>query len=150
MRSSGILNLALGFIAAAIAVVTVHQAIVFGLTAAGYLKAESWSLKPMGPFGVPTIVNSMFWGGLWGILFAAIWHVLPSNIMWIKGLIFGLLITLLSNWIFLPLIRGKIFNVPNQVLFAGGDPQRMLITALIVGGFGAALGLIYGWIARTA
>jgi hypothetical protein len=149
MRRTGIANLALGFIAAAIAVITVHQAIVYILTAIGFLKGQPWSMKPMGPFGVPTIINQMFWGGLWGALFAVVWHLLPSRIMWVKGLLFGLLITLFSNWIFLPLIRGKIFNLPNQVLFSGGDPQRMLTVALIVGGFGAALGLIYGWIARA-
>jgi hypothetical protein len=149
MSNISIQNVVLGFIAAAIAVVTVHQAILFGLTAAGLAKAEPWSLKPMGPFGVPTLLNNMFWGGLWGAVFGAIWHWVPGNTMWIKGLVFGVLITIVSNWTLLPLIRGKLLGLPNQALFAGGDPQRMLVTLLVVGGFGAALGLIYGWIARS-
>ena len=37
----------------------------------------------------------------------------------------------------------------NQVLFSGYNPTRMLITVLIVGGFGLGLGIIYGLIGRS-
>jgi len=75
--------------------------------------------------------------------------------MWLKGLIFGLLVVLVSNWTLLPLIKGQVFGVtrPPQVLFSGYDPTRMLIVVLIVGGFGLGLGIIYGLIGprhRTA
>lgn len=142
-----------GFIAAVIAVVTFHQAIVFILANAGMLPATSqaWSLRPYGPLGVPTIVNTMFWGGLWGALFGAIWHKLPGGAMWLRGLIFGLIITVVSNWTLLPLIRAKIFGVTNAAqtaLFSGGDPMRMLAVVLIVGGFGLGTGLIFQAMAK--
>jgi len=53
----------------------------------------------------------------------------------------------------LPLIKGQMFGVPNQVLFGGYNPTRMLIVLCIVGGFGLGLGIIYGLIGprdRTA
>ena len=138
-------SIAVGFVAAAIAVITVHQSIVYGLGAAKILPAsvKAWSMAPVAPYAVPKIVNDMFWGGLWGALFAAIWPKLPGGAMWLRGLIFGLAIALISNWTLLPFIKGTIFKIPNQVYFAGFDPTRMIATLLIAGGFGLATGLIF-------
>ena len=44
---------------------------------------------------------------------------IPGGMAWLKGLIFGLGIVLVSNWIVLPLIKGLISGQPNQVLFGG-------------------------------
>lgn len=151
-NSSVVFRILLGFIAGAIAVATVHQAIVWGLVNAAWLPAtaQPWNMKPYGPLGVPTIANSMFWGGLWGALFGLIWDKLPGGAIWVRGLVFGLLITLISNFTLLPIIR-KALGVTNPAqiaLFAGGDPKRMLAVALILGGFGMALAAIYGLMAR--
>jgi len=99
------------------------------------------------------LANTVFWGGLWGIVFALIYNWLPGGWSWLKGLIFGLLIVLISNWTMLPLIRQYAFNYPPQPLFSGFNPQTMLAVVLIVGGFGLGLGIIYGLIGprdRTA
>ncbi len=141
-------NLLMGFIAAAIAVVVVHQGMVFLLTQFGMIKGTPWSLSPVKPWGIPQLANSMFWGGLWGVLFAVIYDKLPGGAAWLKGLLFGLIITVISNWTLLPLIREKVFGQANQVLFAGWDPTRMLATVLILGGFGIATGIIYAMLAR--
>jgi hypothetical protein len=139
-------SLLLGFVAAAIAVVTVHQAIVYVLGMYKFLPpaVQAWSMRPVPPYDVPQIVNSIFWGGLWGALFAAIWPQLPGGAMWLRGLIFGLLVALFSNWMLLPFIKGTLLKLPNQAFFAGFDPTRMLATVLILGGFGLTLGLVYG------
>jgi hypothetical protein len=148
MTSAGVSpkSLLLGFVAAAIAVLTVHQGIVYLFASYKMLPPTSvaWSMKPFGPWGVPQIANSVFWGGLWGVLFAAIWPKLPGGAMWLRGLIFGLLVAVVSNWMLVPFIKGVIFNVPKQVYFGGFAPDRMLITLCILGGFGAMLGLVYG------
>jgi hypothetical protein len=138
--------LLLGFVAAAIAVVTVHQAIVYLLALYKFLPASSqaWSMRPIAPFDVPQIVNSIFWGGLWGALFAVIWPKIPGGAMWLRGLIFGLAVAVVSNWILVPLIKGVLLKQPNQLFFGGFDPMRMLATILILGGFGLTLGLVYG------
>jgi hypothetical protein len=147
-RSSNVspVSLLLGFVAAAVAVVTVHQAIVYVLGMYKFLPATSqaWSMRPIPPYGVPQIVNSIFWGGLWGALFAAVWQKLPGGAMWLRGLIFGLLVALFSNWMLVPLIKGVLLKQPNQPFFGGFDPTRMVATVLILGGFGLTLGLVYG------
>jgi len=143
MTNTSIGNLAGGFIAAALSVLLVHQGMQWVLTQTGLVKLEPWSFRPIAPFNVPALVNSVFWGGLWGVLFAAIWDKIPGSAMWIRGLIYGVLILLISNWTLLPLIKGKIFGQANQALFAGFVPARMLAGLLILGAFGAATGAIY-------
>ena len=147
-------NLLLGFIAGAIAVAIFHQTVVYVLVATGMLPATSipWNMKAYGPLGVPTIVNSMFWGGLWGALFGVIWDKLPGGAMWLRGLIYGLIIVVVSNWTLLPLIRAHVFGVTNAAqiaLFSGGDPKRMLNTVLIQMGFGIGLAIIFNVIAKA-
>jgi hypothetical protein len=88
----------------------------------------------------------VFWGGLWGVLFALVYNWIPGGMSWLKGLIFGIFIVVVSNWTLLPLIKGQVFGQANQVLFGGWNPQRMLIVMAIVGAFGLALGIIYGLI----
>lgn len=150
MKPSLGLNIILGFVAGAIAVITVHQGIVWTLTEIGLIKSTAWSLSPVKPWGVPVLFNGMFWGGLWGALFAAVHDKLPGGAMWLKGLLYGIFITIISNWTLLPLIKGQIFGQPNQVLFSGGDPKRMLAVLLILTGFGAATAIIYSLIARRS
>ena len=141
---------ALGFIAAALSVLIVHEAIIYVLNMQGLVPRKAWTMTPpVPPFGVPYLVNLVFWGGLWGILFAYIQQLLPGGMMWLKGLIYGLLFALVAgSWTLVPLVKGQIFGLPNQVLFGGFNPQRMLIGALIVGGWGLGLGIAYGLIAR--
>jgi hypothetical protein len=137
-------SLILGFIAAAIAVVIFHQGMILVLKLTNLLPtATPWNFRSFGPLGVPTLVNQMFWGGLWGVAFAALFRMIPGGSSLIKGLIWGLLgPALLGNWVLVPLFKGG-------ALFAGFDVQRMVITVLIGAAFGIGLGLIYG-LARRA
>jgi hypothetical protein len=147
-------RIVLGFIAAAISVLVIHEGIIYLLNAGGYIPSQGWSMTPaIPPWGVPRLVNNVFWGGLWGVLFARLYNWIPGGMAWLKGLIFGLFIVVVSNWILLPLIKGQVFGQANQVLFNGWNPTRMLIVAVIIGGFGLGLGIIYGLIGpreRTA
>lgn len=155
-------NPLLGFIAGALAVVTAHQGIIFLLAKYGFTihtglgvgekftfglpsSTQTWSFAPYGPLGVPTIVNQMFWGGLWGALYALIHDKVPGTMDWLKGVIYGLIITVISNWTLLPLIRRAlgVTNPGQTALFSGGDPNRMISVALILSGFGLACALIY-------
>ncbi len=93
---------------------------------------------------MPQIINGMFWGGLWDALFALIHDKLPGGMLWLKGLLYGLMIVVVSNWIVLPLIRGQLLGQKGQALFADFDPKRMLAGACVLGGFGLATAIIYG------
>lgn len=144
----------LGFIAAAISVLVVHQTLIYALGQVGMTRSVPWTMQPLG-YGplpwLPVIVNSVLWGGMWGVVFALIYDWLPSTSSWLKGLVFGVLVVVLSNWIFLPLIRQHVFGYPPQPLFSGfngSNPMVLLPAFLILAGFGLGLGIIYGLIAR--
>jgi hypothetical protein len=145
---------ALGLVAGALSVLLVHQTVVYLLTAFGLIRGVPWNLQPLG-YGllpkIPILANGMFWGGMWGVVFALVYRLLPGGASWLKGLIFGVLVVILSNWIFLPLIRHHVFGFPAQPLFAGfngSNPMVLLPGFLILTGFGLGLGIIYGLIAR--
>ena len=145
---------ALGLIAGAISVVAVHQIIIYILGTYGMSRSVPWDLRPLG-YGVvpqiPILANNMFWGGMWGVVFALIFGWLPGGASWLKGLIFSVLVVIFSNWIFLPMIRQYIFSYPPQALFAGfngSNPMVLLPAFLVLTGFGLGLGIIYGLIAQ--
>src|SRR5262245_30273143 len=58
-------HLMYGFLAGALAVATFHQGMVFVLSIVGVIQSHVYALRGVPPFGVPTILNQMFWGGLW-------------------------------------------------------------------------------------
>ena len=147
-------RIVLGFIAGAISVLIVHQTIIYVLGMYGMTRSVPWSMRPLG-YGpaawIPIIGNSLFWGGLWGVVFALAYNVVPGGWSWLKGLIFGLCGLIVSNWIFLPLIRQHVFNYPPQPLFSGFNGSNFMVLwpgILILGGFGLGLGIIYGLLAR--
>ncbi len=136
-------NLALGFLAAAIAVVTVHQALLLVSNLIGLENRPPWATDPVGPLGVPRIVNAMFWGGLWGALLALLFDRLPGGAAWLKGLVFGWGVFLISNCLLLPLIKGN-------PLFYDFDANKLISVFMLLSGFGAATAVIYSWLRRPA
>jgi hypothetical protein len=139
---------ALGFLAGAVAVITAHEAITYGLSQVVLTGRTGWDMQPVPPWGVPRVLNSMFWGGLWGVLFALAYDWLPGGTAWLKGLICGLVVAVAGSWTLVPLIKGHLFGQADQVLFGGLDLQRMLVTIVVVGGFGLALGVIHDLLKR--
>jgi hypothetical protein len=136
-------RIALGFLAAAISVVAVHEGMIYALAQAGLAGRTAWDMQPVPPLAVPRLVSNVFWGGLWGALFALAYDRLPGSKGWRKGLIYGLFIVVAGSWMLVPLIKGRLLGQPDQPLFGGLVPARMLASILIVGGFGLALGAIY-------
>jgi uncharacterized membrane protein YfbV (UPF0208 family) len=91
-------DLACGFLAGALAVLTFHQGMVFVLSTVGMIQSPVYAMRGVPPYGVPTIVNQMFWGGLWGLLFAAIADTLPHWPLLLLGGSFGVLGPVLASW----------------------------------------------------
>jgi hypothetical protein len=132
-------SLLFGFIAGAIAVATAHEIINFILLKAGLFPRQPWSLQPSAVTGVPQIVSDMFWGGVWGILFVLLYSFIPGEGPTIKGLIFGIVgPAILGVFILVPLVTGRF------PLFFGFDPKMLGSVLLILAGFGAAMGWLYG------
>ncbi len=133
-------SLALGFVAGAIAVVTVHEFINFILLQAGVFPRVPWSMNPSAVTGVPQIVSDMFWGGVWGIIFVLLYSYIPGGGPTLKGLIFGIVgPAIIGVFILVPLITGRF------PLFFDFDPKLIGSVLLILAGFGAAMGWLYGF-----
>jgi hypothetical protein len=131
-----------GFAAGAVAVLVFHQGMVLLLHLAGQIPRFPWSMAPVAPLGVPTIVNQMFWGGLWGVAFAFVGSRLPVPNELGRGVVFGLLGPwLLGNGVLVPLIKG------GNLLF-GFNPQNMWRGALIGAAFGLGLAVVMKLIGR--
>ena len=126
--------LMLGFAAGVLSVLVFHQGTVWLLNQMGVIPTGPYSLRPIPPFGVPQIVNQCFWGGLWGVLIAAL---LPRarGLELLFGAVFGAVALSFVNWVVLPAIKGLPY-------FAGGVPARLAAGLLIGGAFGWGVALI--------
>jgi hypothetical protein len=121
-------DLALGFIAGALAVVTFHQVMVLILSSVGLIQSRVYAMRGVPPFGVPTILNQMFWGGLWGLLFAAVGDTLPRWPLLLLGFSFGVLGPVLASWFVVAPLQGH----PNRgrlgaAAHAGESPHQRLL-----------------------
>lgn len=138
--SSTLSRIAFGFIAGAIAVVTVHELINYGLLQQGLFPRKPWSMDPSAMTGVPQIVSDMFWGGAWGSLFA----LLVGSGSPVKGALFGMIgPALIGVFILVPLITGRF------PMFFDGAPNMIGSVLLILAGWGAATALLYGLMRRA-
>ncbi len=124
----------LGFLAAALSVLTFHQGMWGLLYALGLMPRAPYPMVPVPPYGVPLLLNLCFWGGLYGLAYGLVWPRLARIPGWLSGLALGLLAALVGWFVVAPL--------KGQPLAAGFDPMRMLISILINGCWGIGVGLI--------
>jgi hypothetical protein len=137
-------RLIFGFLAGALAVVTFHQGATALLTALGALSSNLYSMRPVPPFGVPQIISQAFWGGMWGIAFAAIAPRLRRDTSyWLAALILGALVLPLVSWFVVAPLKG-------QPIAAGWVPSRMLLSVLINGAWGIGMAAIFSFLSRRS
>lgn len=91
-----------GFVAGALAVPIFHQVALLLLRLAGVTSSSPWSLAPVGPMGVPSVISAAFWGGLWGaVLVLVAPRVARSPAL---AVLFGAVVLTLVAWfVVLPL-----------------------------------------------
>jgi len=112
----------IGFVAGAIGVLVFHQAIILLMYLVGLLPAAPYSMRATAPFGVPQVLSSAFWGGLWGIVLVWFMTVLRgADRLWVAVLFGGVLPTLVGILVVTPL--------------KGGDPAAWLQIAMPLRGF---------------
>jgi hypothetical protein len=133
-----------GFVAGALAVAVFHQLTIVTLNGMNF--GSGWRMAPgIPPFAVPPILNQMFWGGLWGIVFAWISPSLPRGIGYlVAGFLFGAIILVLSGWFLVPFIK-SLFGLGN--LRYGPNPVGWWRGPLINGMWGlgtAAFLMLFG------
>ena len=103
--------LALGFVAGFLATLIFHQSAWYLLDHAGLVPAgqHAWSLDPIPPFGVPSVISKAFWGGLWGALLALVLTLGAGSAYWLTAIVFGALAPSLVAMYVVPLIKGLPF-----------------------------------------
>ena len=130
----------LGFVAAALSVLTFHQLTWALLHAAGLWPPAPYPTDPVPPLGVPRILNAAFWGGLYGILLGLAVPRLRRTPLWLAGLVVGVLAVLVL-WLVVQPLKG-------QPVGGGAGAGRMLASALIHAAWGLGVGLILAVLLR--
>jgi hypothetical protein len=99
----------IGFLSGAIGVLVFHQGVILAMYLMGLLPSGPYSMKPTEPFGVPQVLSSAFWGGLWGIVLVWLMSTLrAADRLWVALLFGGLLPTLAGILVVTPLKGGDI------------------------------------------
>jgi hypothetical protein len=101
-RQSVPMRVFLGFVAAAISVLTFHQGMWALLFYFGWFDRPPYPTNTVWPFSVPLIIDLCFWGGLYGAVFGLLRprFTLP---LWFCGLIMGFIAALVGMLIFRPI-----------------------------------------------
>lgn len=129
-------QLVFGFIAGFAAVLLFHQPMLALLTGLGIAKANTYSLAATAPFGVPQVISIAFWGGLWGVLFAALEPRFPRGAAyWLTAFAFGAVLPTLVAWFVVAPLKG----LPTA---GGWQPLRMMTGVLVNGAWGLGTGLL--------
>lgn len=140
MNGTSFKNIVLGFIAGAIATVTVHELICYYFYTTGLFPRQPWPTEPAAMTGIPQFVSDMAWGGVWGSIFALILGNEPRGSMTLRGAFLGILLpAVLGVFILVPLLTGRF------PLFFGGDITMIWPVVVILAGFGAATAWLYGF-----
>ncbi|MBV8186169.1 MAG: hypothetical protein JOY64_06875 [Alphaproteobacteria bacterium] len=97
----------IGFVAGAASVLIFHQAGFWLANELGYARATLYNLRPLPPWGVPTILSQAFWGGTWGILMAFVVPRLPRPLNGVLGwVLFAAIVVSLVNWFVVAPLKG--------------------------------------------
>jgi hypothetical protein len=125
-----------GFVAGFFGTLVFHQLTLAVLWGLGVAPFSPYSMAPTHPFGVPAVFSLSLWGGIWGILFAAVHGTFPRRgAYWVVAFFFGAILpSLVALLVVLPL-KGRPLG--------GGWYPALLLTAFLVNGaWGIGTGLI--------
>ena len=127
----------IGFVAGALSVLIFHQLGFWIANELGYTRAALYNMRGVPPWGVPTIVSSAFWGGLWGIVAAFLVPRLPGALGGVLGwILFAAVVVAIVNWtVVLPIKSGR-FNMPGMPI--------LVVLPLVYGLWGFGMWLIAG------
>jgi hypothetical protein len=112
----------LGFVAGVLGVLIFHQGVVLAMYLLDLLPSPPYSMRATAPLGIPQVLSSAFWGGLWGIVL--VWCMMAvrgADRLWVALLFGGVLPTLVGILVVTPL--------------KGGDPMARLQIAGLLRGF---------------
>src|SRR5690606_13001138 len=99
--------LVIGFLAGAVSVLIFHQGAVALMNAAGWTDRAPFSMRATAPFGVPVVWSLAFWGGVWGLLFAAILRRLEGAPLVAASVLLGAVLPTLVAWFVVAPLKGQ-------------------------------------------
>jgi hypothetical protein len=129
-------NLLVGFVAGAVGVLLFHQMVLLLAHAMGLVPFAPYSLQPTAPLGVPQVVSTAFWGGLWGMALVLLIASVPgADRLWVAVLFGAVLPSLVAALVVTPLKGGD--------LAVWMSPGRILLALVINGAWGLGTWLFY-------
>lgn len=129
-----------GFIAGFVAYLVFHQGAFWALTQAGVLKASPWAMTPTEPFGIPQVVSSMVWTGLWGVVGALLVPRLRTP-RWLGWMLFAAVLVTLVNWFIVLPLKGS-------PLGGGFKMPGVVVAPLVYACWGLGMWLVYSALQR--
>ena len=109
----------------------VHQPLVWAMHRLGAAPWRAFDMSPVAPFGVPTVVNAIFWGALWGPVI--LWAGTPADgrtRRHLRAAIVTASLTMLVGAMLVRIGRGQPVPVAQRVTAV---PAGLLINALWAG-----------------
>lgn len=114
------------FVAGFVSTIVFHQGLLQILNSSGVIPMAAWNMKPVPPFGLPSVVSLALWAGLWGTVLWALVQRYAGVSKWLWGFIWGALLpTLVALFIVLPL---------KGMPMAGGFNPALIVMALLLNG----------------
>ena len=98
-----------GFIAGFLAVLIFHQGLWYLLNQMGVIPPDrsAWSIDPVPPLGVPSVLSKAFWGGVWGLALIPVLARLSGAAYWAGWTLVGAVALTLVAFFVVPPIKGE-------------------------------------------
>ncbi len=111
----------LAFLAGFLATLVFHQPVLWLLHNAGIAPFAPWSMTPVKPFGVPSVISLAFWGGVWGIIMIPVIARIRSEAAYfLTAAVFGAILpTLVAALVSAPLHGKPIPKATPGLLITG-------------------------------
>ena len=124
-----------GFIGGAVAVPLYHQVAVALLGVLGLTDRAPFIMEPTRPYGVPQFWSLTFWGGVWGVYFAALFTRLDGWRLVFTSMLLGALLPTFVAWILVAPLKG-------QEMAAGLAPMAMATGLIVNAAWGLGTGIV--------
>ena len=111
----------LAFLAGFVATLAFHQPMLWLLRLAGVTARSPYIMRPVPPFGIPSVISLAFWGGVWGVIMIA--AIGRAKMFYLVATIFGAV---------LPTLVAAFVIAPLRHMPLAGNPGKLLLTGLLV------------------
>lgn len=131
-----------GFVAGVLSVLMFHQWGFYAAAELGFGRPSLYSMRPVPPWGIPTIASQAFWGGLWGALGALVVARLPGILNGALGwILFAITLVLAVNWFVVLPIKGAPIG-------GGWRLPGVAVVPIVYALWGFGMWLFYGLVRR--